>query len=225
MRPPRLADRAVARRPSSPVAPQEPVSKPEAYAPQQEEERDQGHLDTRDEAELEELEDAFADDRFLEQYRWVARAVQAGGARKDRLGRWARGSTGRVGMAGAVQAGSVGQGSAKGLEFVVLVGEAAAWAGASMADTRAASAACLPACLPAWMLRRCLQCCSGTRPPAMTAPHTPPGRRQQRLEELRRGASRPQFGSVEQIRGSEFVAQVTNAPTGVWVVVHLYKDR
>jgi hypothetical protein len=44
------------------------------------------------------------------------------------------------------------------------------------------------------------------------------------MEELRRGTARPRFGSLEEIRGSEFVAQVTNAGEGVWVVVLLYKD-
>ncbi|KAL4420794.1 hypothetical protein ABPG75_010450 [Micractinium tetrahymenae] len=48
--------------------------------------------------------------------------------------------------------------------------------------------------------------------------------RRKRLEELRQGAARPRFGGLEQIRQSEFVAEVTNAPAGVWVVCHLYKD-
>lgn len=37
------------------------------------------------------------------------------------------------------------------------------------------------------------------------------GTRRKRLEELRRGPARPRFGSLEEIRGSEFVAKVTNA--------------
>lgn len=37
-------------------------------------------------------------------------------------------------------------------------------------------------------------------------------------------ALRPRFGTVEDIRGSEFVQKVTNAGPGVHVVVHLYKD-
>lgn len=49
--------------------------------------------------------------------------------------------------------------------------------------------------------------------------------RRKRLEEVQRGVARPRFGSLEEIRGSDFVAQVTNAPEGVWVVCHLYKDR
>ncbi|PRW20210.1 Phosducin 3 [Chlorella sorokiniana] len=48
--------------------------------------------------------------------------------------------------------------------------------------------------------------------------------RQQRMAELKAGAARPRFGSLEQIRQNEWVAQVTNAPQGVWVVAHLYKD-
>jgi len=48
--------------------------------------------------------------------------------------------------------------------------------------------------------------------------------RQQRIRELQQAQLRPRFGTVEDIRGSEFVAQVTNAGTDVWVVVHLYKD-
>eukprot|EP00195_Chlamydomonas_chlamydogama_P002128 CAMPEP_0202922172 /NCGR_PEP_ID=MMETSP1392-20130828/77776_1 /ASSEMBLY_ACC=CAM_ASM_000868 /TAXON_ID=225041 /ORGANISM="Chlamydomonas chlamydogama, Strain SAG 11-48b" /LENGTH=252 /DNA_ID=CAMNT_0049615787 /DNA_START=20 /DNA_END=778 /DNA_ORIENTATION=+ len=48
--------------------------------------------------------------------------------------------------------------------------------------------------------------------------------RQKRIRELQDAARRPRFGSVEEIRGSEFVSQVTNAPPEVWVVVHLYKE-
>ena len=49
-------------------------------------------------------------------------------------------------------------------------------------------------------------------------------RRQQRIQELQSAALRPRFGSVEDIRGSEFVQKVTQAGPGIWVVVHLYKD-
>ena len=48
--------------------------------------------------------------------------------------------------------------------------------------------------------------------------------RRRRVEELKEGASRPRFGALETIRGSEFVAQVTNAGEDVWVVCHLFKD-
>ena len=48
--------------------------------------------------------------------------------------------------------------------------------------------------------------------------------RRRRIEELQKGVARPRFGTVETIRGSEFVSQVTNAGDGVWVVCHLYKD-
>jgi hypothetical protein len=50
-----------------------------------------------------------------------------------------------------------------------------------------------------------------------------PGR-QKRIQELRDAASRPRFGSVETIRGSEWSEKVTNAGPDVWVVVHLYKE-
>lgn len=49
--------------------------------------------------------------------------------------------------------------------------------------------------------------------------------RRKRIAELRAGAARPRFGGLEEIRGSEFVAQITNAGEGVWAVCHLYKDR
>lgn len=49
--------------------------------------------------------------------------------------------------------------------------------------------------------------------------------RRKRIAELAAGAARLRFGSLEQIRGSEFVTQVTNAGEGVWVVCHLFKDR
>ncbi|GLC41242.1 hypothetical protein PLESTB_001083600 [Pleodorina starrii] len=48
--------------------------------------------------------------------------------------------------------------------------------------------------------------------------------RQRRIKELQAAASRPRFGSVELIRGNEFVEKITNAGADVWVVVHLFKD-
>ena len=48
--------------------------------------------------------------------------------------------------------------------------------------------------------------------------------RRKRIEELRKGTTRPRFGTLETIRTSEFVAQVTNAGEDVWVVCHLFKD-
>mmetsp|Transcript_44070 Transcript_44070/g.112524 ORF Transcript_44070/g.112524 Transcript_44070/m.112524 type:complete len:251 (+) Transcript_44070:173-925(+) len=48
--------------------------------------------------------------------------------------------------------------------------------------------------------------------------------RRKRLEEMRQEAKAPRFDSVEQISGSEFVSEVTNAGDGLWVVVHLFKD-
>ena len=97
-------------------ATQEPIWKPEAFKPEEEAKNDKDFIDAKEPDELEELEDEFADDRFLETYR------------------------------------------------------------------------------------------------------------QRRIEELRQGASRPRFGSLETIRGSEFVGQVTNAGEDVWVVCLLYKD-
>lgn len=46
------------------------------------------------------------------------------------------------------------------------------------------------------------------------------------MDELRAAATRrPRFGTLQEIRRSEFVAQVTNAGDDLWVVVLLYKDR
>lgn len=57
-------------------------------------------------------------------------------------------------------------------------------------------------------------------------PPFPPFCRQKRLAELRRAAATPRFGTVESIRGSEFVAQVTEASRAgpTWVVCLLYKE-
>lgn len=48
--------------------------------------------------------------------------------------------------------------------------------------------------------------------------------RQKRITELRTALAQPRFGSLQEIRRNEFVAQVTNAGEDVWVVVLLYKD-
>lgn len=48
--------------------------------------------------------------------------------------------------------------------------------------------------------------------------------RRRRLAELQQAPARPRFGSLEPIRGADFVAQVTNAGEGVWAVCHLHKD-
>lgn len=47
----------------------EAVWKPEAYKPEEEEKKDAKWLEGKEADELEELEDDFADDRFLEEYR------------------------------------------------------------------------------------------------------------------------------------------------------------
>lgn len=49
--------------------------------------------------------------------------------------------------------------------------------------------------------------------------------RRKRIAELQKGKTRPKFGTLEHIRGTEFVQKVTNAGEGIWVVCLLYKDR
>jgi hypothetical protein len=41
---------------------------------------------------------------------------------------------------------------------------------------------------------------------------------------MREVASKPRFGSVQLISGSDYVREVSQAPADVWVVVHLFKD-
>ena len=53
------------------LPPKEPPSKPDPWTPDKGDARDTDWLDSRDEKELEDLEDDFEDDRFLEQYRQV----------------------------------------------------------------------------------------------------------------------------------------------------------
>lgn len=48
--------------------------------------------------------------------------------------------------------------------------------------------------------------------------------RQKRINELQKAALRPRFGSVEEIRGSEFISQVSQAGPEIWVICHLYKE-
>jgi hypothetical protein len=48
-----------------------------------------------------------------------------------------------------------------------------------------------------------------------------------RLAELRAGAgapAAPRFGSLEPLRGADFLREVSRAPPGVWVVTHLAQD-
>ena len=45
------------------------------------------------------------------------------------------------------------------------------------------------------------------------------GGRQKRIAEIQTAAKRPRFGSVEDIRGSEFIQKVTNAGPDIYVVV------
>jgi hypothetical protein len=48
--------------------------------------------------------------------------------------------------------------------------------------------------------------------------------RQKRIAALQKAAMRPRFGTVEEIRGSEFVSQVSQAGPEIWVICHLYKE-
>lgn len=48
--------------------------------------------------------------------------------------------------------------------------------------------------------------------------------RKKRLAELTNVSRRARFGSVQPISGSDFVREVSQAPSDVWVIVHLYKD-
>ena len=59
------------------MAPKPKPWKPEAYQPEQEEQKDTEWLDKKDEGELAELDDEFQDNRALEEYRWAAAAAAA----------------------------------------------------------------------------------------------------------------------------------------------------
>lgn len=48
--------------------------------------------------------------------------------------------------------------------------------------------------------------------------------RKKRLTELREAAKVAKFGSIMPISGSDFVREVSQAPSDVWVVVLLYKE-
>ncbi|KAK9849803.1 hypothetical protein WJX84_009327 [Apatococcus fuscideae] len=48
--------------------------------------------------------------------------------------------------------------------------------------------------------------------------------RQQRLQELKAAAGTPSFGNLREIQRADWLAEVTNAGSDVWVVVHLFKD-
>ncbi|PUZ58395.1 hypothetical protein GQ55_5G506800 [Panicum hallii var. hallii] len=48
--------------------------------------------------------------------------------------------------------------------------------------------------------------------------------RKLRLAELREAAKAARFGSIVPITGSDFVREVSQAPSDIWVVVFLYKD-
>ena len=58
------------------LPPKEPVQKPEAFVPAQDRSKDRQLLDNDDDIDaLEIAEDDFADDPFLEAYRWTSQAV------------------------------------------------------------------------------------------------------------------------------------------------------
>ncbi|XP_054806563.1 uncharacterized protein LOC129309178 [Prosopis cineraria] len=48
--------------------------------------------------------------------------------------------------------------------------------------------------------------------------------RKKRLTEMREAAKVLRFGSIIPISGSDFIREVSQAPSDVWVVVHLYKE-
>jgi len=48
--------------------------------------------------------------------------------------------------------------------------------------------------------------------------------RKKRLAEIQEAAKVLRYGSVTPISGSDFVREVSQAPSDVWVVVILYKD-
>ena len=58
------------------LPPKEPVQKPEAFMPAQDKSKDRQLLDNDDDIDaLENAEDDFADDPFLEAYRWLPQAL------------------------------------------------------------------------------------------------------------------------------------------------------
>jgi hypothetical protein len=46
---------------------------------------------------------------------------------------------------------------------------------------------------------------------------------QKRLAEMKEFAMKPKFGKVTELRKQDYIPEVTNAPTDVWVVLHLYQ--
>lgn len=48
--------------------------------------------------------------------------------------------------------------------------------------------------------------------------------RQKRIAEMRQLASKPQFGTVREISGQDYIQEVNNAGKEIWVVIHLYKQ-
>ena len=56
------------------LPPKAPVWKPEKYTAEVEEVKDRAWVDSKAAEELSDLEDEFADDRFMEEYRWAGTA-------------------------------------------------------------------------------------------------------------------------------------------------------
>lgn len=48
--------------------------------------------------------------------------------------------------------------------------------------------------------------------------------KEKRLKEMREFAAKPHYGKVYELKKQDFVAEVTNAPKEVYVVLHLYQD-
>ena len=63
-------------------------------------------------------------------------------------------------------------------------------------------------------------CCAVVLPPSPS-----PSVSSRRLAELSSASRRPSFGSLKEVRGSDFVSEVTTASTVVPVVVHLYHPQ
>jgi hypothetical protein len=48
--------------------------------------------------------------------------------------------------------------------------------------------------------------------------------KEKRLKEMKELASRPHFGKLLELKKQDYIQEVTNAPKGVYVVLHLYQD-
>jgi hypothetical protein len=48
--------------------------------------------------------------------------------------------------------------------------------------------------------------------------------KEKRIKEMKELASRPHFGKLLELKKQDYIQEVTNAPKGVYVVLHLYQD-